>query len=286
MVPKPKIDKLILNYFIQEGFQEAAISFANEIGIDMASPSTTAVTSGYSTITQRKQIKQLILLGHITDAISKISEYFPSILDSNNLLHFKLLRLNLIEMIRSHQLHNSDGDQDFLPVILLFIREHLIPKVLLLYKLLHELEVTLLLLCFRYDPLLDGVKDLPVELRGLFDLSLRTQCYRLVNRAILLLKETCEYRGPPFSVVDVDMVAEGPPVDYIDDDPVDIYVGDEEMSEEDHPDDEEEDEPEEINSALLELKLERVAKLWAITMVRMSEFHIRREIKPLPEVAT
>ncbi|KAG7665078.1 uncharacterized protein J8A68_001387 [[Candida] subhashii] len=269
-IPQEKIDHLILNYFIQEGYQQAAISFAQELNIDINNRSVspqktqqqqqqqhllnhqhhpfinqlnnlsklnedefssvvmdyfksdnlensrgtivapvpvgsgtgstgsdnvgTKLISGYSTIIQRQEIKMLILKGQVTEAIKKISEYFPTILDLNNLLHFKLLRLNLIEMIRNHKLTTStiqtEDERKFLDDILSFVRENLINKVSNSFKLLKELEITMSLLCFNFDPNIKNIqdqKDLPEELRSLFNLSLRNQCYRLVNRAILNL---------------------------------------------------------------------------------------------------
>lgn len=317
MIPKHKLDQLILNYFIQEGFQAAAIAFAGEIGVDIdahrprhptpisttnetnttntTTNTTTTITQGYGTITQRKQIKRLILQGHITDAIATISQYFPLVLDSNNLLHFKLLRLNLIEMIRSHKQGEdnpgSDG-HDFLADILAFVREHLITKVLLLYKLLHELEVTMLLLCFRYDPLLAGVAQLPVELRGLFDLSMRTQCYRLVNRAILSLSETTTYVGAPFPVLDTAGVAAVDDIGFGDDDIDDIAVFSPDDAETTATDGDaagdgagDGDEPDEVDATVLELKLERVVKLWAVTEQRIADLNIKGLTKPAPVTA-
>lgn len=256
-IAKEKIDTLILNYFIQEGYQDAAISFAKETSTELnherIKSQTTShnpllkqsssvcsmsnsdfsevvdkyfdknevydtsmhshhnltvkpkLISDYSTISQRKEIKLLILKGSITDAIQKINESFPTILDSNNLLHFKLLRLSLIEMIRSHKLCNG-GDNDselerqFLDEILTFVRENLINKVTHSTKLLKELEITMSLLCFNFDTEknIEDQKDLPDELRSLFNLSLRNQCYRLVNKAILNLyynEETIEENG-------------------------------------------------------------------------------------------
>ncbi|RLV90699.1 Glucose-induced degradation protein 8 [Spathaspora sp. JA1] len=248
-IPKDKIDQLILNYFIQEGYQEAAISFSKELNIDITKTTTTPSTikensfihqlsrinkldenefsdvaidyfnsvsdlnpppvggngsgsrldhmggsklvAGYSTIIPRQEIKLLILKGSITEAIKKISEHFPTILDVNNLLHFKLLRLNLVEMIRNHKLNNMNQDErQFLDDILTFVRENLINKVSNSFKLLKELEITMSLLCFNFDPTVANIedqKDLPQELRNLFNLSLRNQCYRLVNKAILNL---------------------------------------------------------------------------------------------------
>ncbi|EGW35590.1 uncharacterized protein SPAPADRAFT_58809, partial [Spathaspora passalidarum NRRL Y-27907] len=252
-ISKDKIDQLILNYFIQEGYQEAAISFSKELNIDItknappvhntarstvkensfinqlgrinkldenefsdvaidyfnreestpmvktASLGTkldhmggSKLIAGYSTIIPRQEIKLLILKGSITEAIKKISEHFPTILDLNNLLHFKLLRLNLVEMIRNHKLtkNMNQDERQFLDEILTFVRENLINKVSNSFKLLKELEITMSLLCFNFDPNVPNIedqKDLPQELRNLFNLSLRNQCYRLVNKAILNL---------------------------------------------------------------------------------------------------
>ena len=257
--PKHKIDSLILDYFIQEGYEEAAINFSRETGILLernpyitgeegfppllkqvgtssdeefaeiihkymlnengqasrfnsthstflegdSSQRTTRSSShliapnlilqGYTTIRQRKEIKFLILKGQITEAIQKISEYCSTVLDRNNLLYFKLLRLNLIEMIRNHKLDQqvtNEKEKIFLNDILTFVRENLINKVVHLQKLLKELEITMSLLCFNFDPAIKNIeeqKDLPEELRKLFNLSLRKKCNGLVNRAILNL---------------------------------------------------------------------------------------------------
>lgn len=246
-IPKEKIDQLILNYFIQEGFENAALSFAKEIKVDLdpqkmkqddpkikqsdfklkdlhdmtygafadackeeisnrkEEPQTKRnkrafvttqpnMISDYVTINKRKEIKLLILRGDIAQAITKISEYFPSVLDANNILHFKLLRLNLIEKIRNRKLNvtnpfDLEQEKEFLENILSFVRENFISKVTQSRRLLMELEVTMSLLCFKLDrtQAIDNQQDLPEELRSLFSLSLRSQCYRLVNRAILNL---------------------------------------------------------------------------------------------------
>ena len=139
------------------------------------------------------------------------------ILDLNNLLHFKLLRLNLVEMIRNHKFNTKssndsmDAGQDereFLATILNFVRENLINKVFNLFKLLKELEITMSLLCFKFDPTIENLQDqadLPVELKKLFDLSLRYQCYRLVNNAILKLYNN-EYTDVSIATTNKDML--------------------------------------------------------------------------------
>lgn len=315
-IPKEKIDNLILNYFIQEGFQEAAISFAREIGVNINSVSPVYTTTfiellndadddhfgtavedyfknkllplatpsskliaGYSTIIQRKEIKRLILQGQITEARRKISEYFPSILDSNNLLHFKLLKLNLIEMIRNHKLYEDENERDFLNKILTFVRENLISKVSNSFKLLKELEITMSLLCFNFDPdiKLDDQNDLPLELRGLFDLSLRNQCYLLVNKAILQLKDSKVYKGPDYIEFDLAKLPDDDLIGF--DDMETDYIYDEIVNEEPEKlnDDENIDELNRLQSLALESKLERVVKLWAITEQRLVDLSIISE---------
>lgn len=181
------IDQLILDYFVQEGYEEAALSFAKEtrtnLSPDTLSPS--ALARGFTTIQKRKEIKRLILQGNIEEAIKKINEYFPTILDQNNLLHFYLLRLNLTELIRNHKfrsnLNDMEEEKEFLSRVLTFVREHLISKVASSFKLLKELEITMSLLCLDFNK----PQELPEELQSLFDLQLRNQCYRLVNKEIL-----------------------------------------------------------------------------------------------------
>lgn len=144
------------------------------------------IRQGYATISQRKKIKDSILDGNITGAIQEIIDNFPTVLDSDNLLHFKLLKLNLTEMIRNHKLNpdvSADQERDFLSRVLLFVRDNLINKVANSTALLKELEVTMSLLCF--DFLAGGLDSLPVELRGLLDISLRKECWKFVNLVIL-----------------------------------------------------------------------------------------------------
>lgn len=342
MMYKKKIDSLILNYFIQEGYKEAAITFSKETNIELvdkpsqlSSPSAKSteflrklkevddnssllklieeykfegdldiendknhkVIKGYSTINERREIKYLILKGEITKAIEKISEYFPMVLDSNNLLHFKLLRLNVIEMIRNHKLENpsssTDIEKQFLNDILLFVRQNLINKVTKSFKLLRELEITMSLLCFNFDPTLGSIdqqKDLPEELRSLFDLSLRSQCYKLVNRAILDLNKEYDYEDYPenvendqkyfekvsndsnFNIENLDM-NELREYNDSNDEEIDIDNLIEGSSKKDEANEENNDEGNiKLQELALESKLERLVKLWSVTESRISNW--------------
>ncbi|KAI5965859.1 uncharacterized protein KGF55_001222 [Candida pseudojiufengensis] len=245
-ISKQKIDKLVLEYFIHEGYKNAAIELTKELNIKIhginepiykdesfkilgkrkkiqknalqnssytakytddqligdlmfqnyyTSPNdihkyNTRQISGFSTLNQRQEIKSLILKGEISEAITKIGTYFPIILDSNNLLHFKLLRLSLIEMIRNHKFSNSmeQDERKFLNDILKFVRNNMINKISKSYKLLKELEFTMSLLCFRFDPTIKNLneqKELPQELKNIFNLNLRHQVFRLINKEII-----------------------------------------------------------------------------------------------------
>lgn len=168
------------------------------------------IVNEFSTINQRKEIKFLISKGMIDDAIKKITKYFPTVLDSNNLLHFTLLRLNVIEMIRSHKLddkNDSQTEKAFLDKILTFVRENLISKVTHSNRLLQDLEITMSLLCFNFDTSkpVDQQDDLPDELKSLFDLSMRSKCFKLVNHAILNLRDDEDFTRRTKYGLDIDI---------------------------------------------------------------------------------
>lgn len=353
-ISKQKINKLILNYFIQEGFQKAALTFSKDTGIDLdenlkvplpklsgalqfvSSANLTPVDfvqavkkyaelktqnlntlasnnkraeygsdtmKGYSSIDKRKKIKYLILKGDITQAIHVISTYFPTVLDCNNLLLFKLLRLNLIEMIRDHKFETenlkkdaAEAEKQFLDDILLFVRENLVNKVTHSYELLKELEMTMSLLCFNFNPRkpIEELNDLPEELGQLFDLSLRNECYRVVNRIILDLEylelDTQQYKGLAYADFSASMLQKlpaAPPLDSQED----VEMVDAELnSEAEHLDYseyvaayvppsredsllaplpvQEDFRPENV---MLESYLERIAMLWIATEQRLME---------------
>lgn len=259
-ISKDKINRLILNHLIQEGYENAAKSFSKEASIDIfpeqepritpqenplnnllgkASKSREefleaakqfndspklpdytihkeATARGFSLISKRREIKLLILKGDIQKAIEVISIYYPTILDSNNLLLFKLLRLNLIEMIRRHKLlvvedldNAAENEKAFLDEVLGFVRKNLVNKVTQSFELLRELEIAMSLLCFTFDPTkpISELSDLPEELKQLFDLSLRNDCYRIVNRVIIELEnsdvDTHQYKHQHYHEFDV-----------------------------------------------------------------------------------
>lgn len=351
VISKQKVNKVILNFFIQEGFQDAAIALSEEAGISLDTKDATwagqangaqqilsqnhasaldfvkavktyseatarsnipsvgvstgpevssEAIKGYSSMEKRREIKYLILKGDITSAIRTISTYFPTVLDSNNLLLFKILRLNLIEMIREHKFSPDQGDdaaeRKFLDDVLQFVRKNLVNKVIHSFELLKELETTMSLLCFDFDPSkpVEELTSLPEELKKLFDLSLRTECYRVVNRAILDLEVSDsavqQYKGMTFAEFSPAMLQKLPQaepletaddVDMTDSDLVaslDTSKGIESMISF-APSSPEQAEPilftkqkakrSQADQAALESQLERIAKLWIATEQRL-----------------
>lgn len=191
---KDRVDILVLDHLIQQCHEKAAHELSNEI------PPNSLVKAGFvsknvpdSMKSIHRLIKHSIYNGEIDEAILAIKLHFPSVLDTNNLLHFTLLRLSLIEIIRRHKteypaLGPDDIEREFLNKVLSFVHINLISKVARSPALFSELEFTMSLLCFRFDPQVSDMMDqpdFPAELKALFSYSMRYQCYALVNNAIL-----------------------------------------------------------------------------------------------------
>lgn len=276
------IDQLILDYFVQEGYEEAALSFAKEtrtrLSPETVSPSK--LVRGFSTIQKRKEIKGLILRGDIEEAIQKTNEYFPTILDQNNLLHFYLLRLNLTELIRNHKfntnLNDMEEEKEFLNRVLTFVREHLISKVADSFKLLKELEITMSLLCLDFNK----PQQLPDELQSLFNLQLRNQCYRLVNKEILNFEPSNDLvmKGEVLPLVSVDVEFQDDDDELFDDllttskvSAVEKLAPTEKLLEPDI-------------KVPLDSKLESVLKLWILTELRLIEMNVKDKRELLLDV--
>lgn len=96
------------------------------------------------------------------------------ILDTNPSLHFSLLRLQLIELIRNCTM-DSDGD---ISTALAFATTHLAPRAPSNPAFLQDLERTMALLCFPPN-------NLAPPLAELMDPALRRQVAAKVNEAIL-----------------------------------------------------------------------------------------------------
>ncbi|KAL4558878.1 hypothetical protein LXL04_037082 [Taraxacum kok-saghyz] len=158
-IRKEDMNKLVMNFLVTEGYVDAAEKFRMESGtepdIDLA------------TITDRMAVKKAVQSGNVEDAIEKVNDLNPEILDTNPQLFFHLQQQRLIELIRNGKVEEA----------LEFAQEELAPRGEENQSFLEELERTVALLAF------EDVKNSPVS--DLLDISQRLKTASEVNAAIL-----------------------------------------------------------------------------------------------------
>ncbi|KAF9629727.1 hypothetical protein BFW01_g10930 [Lasiodiplodia theobromae] len=155
-----------MDYLVSEGYPMAAKRFALEANIPhSAEPQS---------IQERVDIRNAIHAGNIESAIHKINDLNPQILDHDAALHFALLRLQLIELIRKCM---SSPNADITPA-LTFATSELAPRAPTNQEFLEDLERTMALLIFPPE-------NLAPPLAQLLDPSLRQTVATRVNEAIL-----------------------------------------------------------------------------------------------------
>jgi len=164
---KTDINFVIMDYLINEGYPSAAKKFAAEANIQPQADE--------ESIQQRVDIRNAIHAGDIQSAIEKINELNPQILDLDSSLHFALLRLQLIELIRVCM---SSPNADITPV-LTFATSQLAPRAPTNDDFLKDLEQTMALLIFPPENLAPPLADL-------LNPNLRQAVANKVNEAILL----------------------------------------------------------------------------------------------------
>ncbi|KAJ5884606.1 hypothetical protein N7504_012178 [Penicillium tannophilum] len=163
---KTDINYLVMDYLITNGYPAAAKKFAIEANIQRK--------PDLECIQERVEIRTAIHSGNIQLAIEKINDLNPQILDSEPPLHFALLRLQLVELIRTC---TSTPNGDISPA-LDFATSQLAPRATTRPDFLEDLERTLALLIFPSD-------NLSPSLASLLDPSLRKDIATRVNEAIL-----------------------------------------------------------------------------------------------------
>lgn len=166
---KSDINFVIMDYLVSEGYPKAAERFATEANIQLPLVE--------ESIQSRVEIRRAIHAGDIETAITKINDLNPQILDTDPALHFDLLRLQLIELIRVCTL---SARSDITPA-LSFASSQLAPRAVTNPHFLRDLELTMSLLIFL--PAAPGT--LQKELNELLEPSLRRNVASKVNEAIL-----------------------------------------------------------------------------------------------------
>ncbi|KAG0659854.1 hypothetical protein C6P44_003458 [Monosporozyma unispora] len=173
---------LLLNYFIIYGYEEASIRMAKELNIIQNNLDITHFNQLFM-IKERNQIKNLILSGKITQAITHIDELFGlTILQDHEDedLYFKLTLLNLIEMIRN----KSYGDD--ISKLIQYTRTHLAAKASQSRQYMSNLQsvISLLMLTAASTTPLD-IKSLPTNLQNLYSIKLRNKLAHSINMKFL-----------------------------------------------------------------------------------------------------
>ncbi|KAI5861608.1 CTLH/CRA C-terminal to lish motif domain-containing protein [Durotheca rogersii] len=164
--PKSDINALILDYLTVAGYPNAAAKFSIEANLQ-PQQSTPAIQA-------RQQIRAFIHRGDIENATRAINDLDPSVLDEDEPLHFALLRLQLVELIRKC---NAQPGGDIEPA-LEFAQTQLGPKAPRTPQFLEDLEKTMSLLVFDHN-------NLDPSLAALLEPSLRREVADKVNKAIL-----------------------------------------------------------------------------------------------------
>lgn len=216
------VPMLLLNYFIINAYEDASCRMAKELGYISNNKDLLQFNTLFK-IPERSRILNLVKLGQISNAMDMINtnfgleilqeendQYSANILGnpydndddkhgtSNSLLpntrkggdteneddlHFKLLLLNLIEMIRNNKKKNkgAEVDKDFIISLISYSKEKLAPKALKNESHMKQLELIMTLLLMP-----QGLEtELPYDLNKLYSLSLRRKVATLINQKLL-----------------------------------------------------------------------------------------------------
>ncbi|GAQ80360.1 hypothetical protein KFL_000520320 [Klebsormidium nitens] len=158
-IRKEDMNKLVMNYLVTEGYVDAAEKFQLESGVKPE--------IDLSTITDRMTVRKAVQSGNVEDALEKVNDLNPEILDTNPQLFFHLQQQRLIELIRSGKVEEA----------LEFAQEELAPRGEENHQFLEELERTVALLAF------EDTANSPVS--DLLDISQRQKTASELNAAIL-----------------------------------------------------------------------------------------------------
>jgi hypothetical protein len=167
-VLKEQMNIVIMNYFVTEGYVDAARQFEKESG--------TRTDVNLDTIKDRMLIRRAVQGGSVEEAIDRVNDLNPEILEHDSKLFFHLQQQRLIELIRTKEIDKA----------LLFAQEYLAPLGEESPEFLEELERTLALLAFE-DPQVSPVKDL-------LGVQRRQQAASELNSAILHAQ--CQEKEP------------------------------------------------------------------------------------------
>ncbi|KAJ1909546.1 hypothetical protein IWQ60_011115 [Tieghemiomyces parasiticus] len=158
---KSELNRLIMDYLVIEGYKDAAQKFGEECGMSS--------NSDLDFIEERMRIRFAVQSGNIEEAVERVNDLDPEILDTHPQLYFHLQQQRLIELIRTGKIEDA----------LLFAQEELAPRGEEFPELLDELEKTMTLLVF------DPTANVQSPVSSLLDFSQRQKVAIELNSAIL-----------------------------------------------------------------------------------------------------
>ena len=120
-----------MNYLVIEGYKDAAEQFSIESHI--------RPPVDLSAISDRMSIRHSIQSGQVEQAMERVNDLDPEVLDTNPKLYFRLMQQRLIELIRGGRIEEA----------LEFAQEELAPRGEENPEFLEELEKTMALLAFE-----------------------------------------------------------------------------------------------------------------------------------------
>ncbi|WVQ85729.1 hypothetical protein IAT38_007896 [Cryptococcus sp. DSM 104549] len=129
-VSKQDLNSLVFDYLLIEGFSEAAVDFARETGME--------ADVDHAKIRERMEIREAVISGRVEEAVRRVNELDPEILDTNPPLLFHLHLLRLVELIRAEEIDKA----------LSFATTELAPRGAQNREFLADLERTMALLAF------------------------------------------------------------------------------------------------------------------------------------------
>ncbi|TFK41253.1 CTLH/CRA C-terminal to lish motif domain-containing protein [Crucibulum laeve] len=150
-----------MDYLVIEGYKSAAEEFSQEAHI------TPPVD--FESIESRMDIREALQRGDVEDAITRVNDLNPEILDTNPALYFRLQQQKLIEYIRHGQIAEA----------LQFAQDELAPRGEESPEFLSELERTMALLAFEASSIV------PPAIAELLSPAQRMKTAGEVNAAIL-----------------------------------------------------------------------------------------------------
>ncbi|KAL7073354.1 hypothetical protein ACQ4LE_006946 [Meloidogyne hapla] len=98
-----KLHELVVEYLVFSGYKEAADLLIKDAELPPPNPPTLETTKNVDTLNERSAIHNSIVNGDIETALNLIGVIAPTLLTSNQKLQFKLLRQQLVELIRNKE---------------------------------------------------------------------------------------------------------------------------------------------------------------------------------------